>query len=132
LDDMKAMLCIAALAALCAPAAAQVRYDLKLERAAMEIIARKIGDIRPTLYTEAPARRVVADEVRRPGPAPHAPVVGPSAEPRGVHGAWWELRGAADGATVSAGSFQSFADGAGAHPEHRPAGIRPVSRIADF
>jgi hypothetical protein len=34
------------LAAFAAPAAAETRYDVKLEKAVMEIVARKIGDIR--------------------------------------------------------------------------------------
>jgi hypothetical protein len=102
----------------------------------MEIIARKIGDIRPTLYAEAPARRIVADSVVsdrlwHPGPAPRA-AAGPLIAPRDAHEAWRELRGASEVPSVSVGSFQSFADGAGALSGYRAVAARPVSRIIDF
>jgi hypothetical protein len=38
--------CTALLAVLAAPAAAGPRYDVRLEKAAMQIVAQKIGDIR--------------------------------------------------------------------------------------
>jgi hypothetical protein len=44
---MKSLLTgVALLAAFGGPVAAETRYDVKLEKAVMEIVARKIGDIR--------------------------------------------------------------------------------------
>ncbi|MBX3570439.1 MAG: hypothetical protein KF914_20425 [Rhizobiaceae bacterium] len=127
--------CIAALAVLCTPAVAQIRYDLKLEKAAMEIIARKIGEIRPTMMAEPPARQVVSDDAFASGPARAAPgVQGPPVPlPGPVHKDWQVLRGSTDMSSVSDGSFQSFSGGLVLSPEERrKAASRPVSRIINF
>ena len=40
------VICGAVLAATAAPVAAEIRYDRKLEQAVMEIVAKKMGDLR--------------------------------------------------------------------------------------
>ncbi len=58
-----------ALAACWAPAAAQTSHDTKLERAAMEIVARSIGDIRTTSAPDNLAEMLAtraSDAVRPP------------------------------------------------------------------
>ncbi|WP_434721698.1 hypothetical protein [Mesorhizobium sp. RIZ17] len=71
---MKAFLCgMALLAAMAAPAAAETRYDRNLEKAAMEIVAGKMGNIRGTFsYKQVPQLVVVPDA---------APVAPTSVEP---------------------------------------------------
>ena len=65
---MRTLLCGVALsAAIVAPAAAETRYDRSLEKAAMGIIAGKMGDIRGGFsYKQVPQLVVLPD----PGPAP--------------------------------------------------------------
>lgn len=62
---MKRLLTGMALSAvLAAPAAAEVRYDVKLEKAVMKIVARKIGDIRGGFdYRIKPAFVVLPDPI---------------------------------------------------------------------
>ena len=62
---MKAlMICAAAFAALAAPAAAEMRYDRKLEQAVLTIVASKMGDIRGGFSHDAkPAFVVVQDRI---------------------------------------------------------------------
>ena len=57
------VICAAILAALGGPAAAEIRYDRKLEQAVMEIVARKIdGELRGGfVYDAKPAMVTVAD-----------------------------------------------------------------------
>lgn len=127
--------CIAALAVLCTPAVAQVRYDLKLEKAAMEIIARKIGEIRPTMMEEPPARQVVSDDAIPSGGerAAHDVEGAPVPLPGPIHKDWQVLRGSTGLSSVSEGSFQSFSGGLALSPEERrKAASRPVSRIINF
>lgn len=60
---MKAlMLCAAVSAGLAAPAAAEIRYDRKLEEAVKEIVARKIGDIRGGFAYNAKPAFVIAQD----------------------------------------------------------------------
>ncbi|TIX24179.1 hypothetical protein [Mesorhizobium sp.] len=74
---MKTLLCGAALcAAIVAPAAAETRYDRSLEKAAMGIIAGKMGDIRGGFsYKQVPQLVVV--------PAPAAVIEHPREEATG-------------------------------------------------
>jgi hypothetical protein len=59
-----------ALAVATAPAVAGVRYDRKLEQAAMQIVAGKIGDIRGGFsYKQKPRFVVVQDVLVAPAPA---------------------------------------------------------------
>jgi hypothetical protein len=62
---MKALMsCAAALAVLAAPAAAQTRYDRKLEQAVLTIVAAKMGDIRGGFaYDAKPVFVVVQDSM---------------------------------------------------------------------
>lgn len=62
---MKTLLCGAALlASLAAPAAAEMRYDRNLEKAVMNIVARKIGGLRGGFtYKQAPQFVVVQDRM---------------------------------------------------------------------
>ncbi len=66
---MKTMLSGAAvLAMLAAPAVAGTRYDHKIEKAAMEIVAGKMGEIRGGFsYAQKVQLVVRQDETRRPG-----------------------------------------------------------------
>ncbi|MFC3208627.1 hypothetical protein [Aquamicrobium soli] len=58
---------MAALAILTAPAFAEMRYDRKLEQAAMEIVAGKIGDLRGGfIYTQKVQLVVRQDQARSP------------------------------------------------------------------
>ncbi|MFD1987595.1 hypothetical protein ACFSOZ_34820 [Mesorhizobium newzealandense] len=64
---MRTLLCGVALsAAIVAPATAETRYDRSLEKAAMGIIAGKMGDIRGGFSYKQVPQLVVPD----PGPAP--------------------------------------------------------------
>ncbi|MGX5829157.1 hypothetical protein [Mesorhizobium sp. 43Arga] len=65
---MKTLLCgVALLATMVAPAAAETRYDRNLEKAALGIIASKMGDIRGGFsYKQVPQLVVLPD----PGPPP--------------------------------------------------------------
>ncbi|AEH90033.1 hypothetical protein NKI77_24425 [Mesorhizobium opportunistum] len=67
---MKTLLCGAAfLAVIAAPAAAETSYDRNLEKAAVGIVAGKMGDIRGGFsYKQVPQLVVVPD----PAPAPPA------------------------------------------------------------
>ena len=59
-----------AVAVATAPAFAGVRYDRKLEQAALEIVASKIGDIRGGFsYKQKPRFVVVQDALATPSPA---------------------------------------------------------------
>lgn len=62
---MKTLLCGVALsAAIAAPAAAETRYDRNLEKAAMGIVAAKMGDIRGGFsYKQVPQLVVLPDAV---------------------------------------------------------------------
>jgi len=115
-------------ATLATPLAAQSRYDLKLEKAAMEVIARKIGNLRlapvdghvpvvvlPRANVVAPLLGKVSVGKMRAGPAWH---VARSDE---------EMR-----ANIT-GSIQSFSDGVEMTPEERRAQIgRTVTRLANY
>ena len=71
---MKSFLCgMALVVVVAAPAAAETRYDRNLERAAMNIVASKMGDIRGGFsYRQAP-QMVVLPEVAPAAPAPVEP-----------------------------------------------------------
>lgn len=61
---MKAAICAVLAGALAVPAAAQSRYDRKLEEAAAAIVAAKIGNIRGSFAFDAkPVMIVVRDDV---------------------------------------------------------------------
>lgn len=119
---------LAALAASSAPAAAQALYDTKLERAVMEIVARRIGDIRTTPAPDhlAESLAVAAREVDRTPP----PKTGPSA------GRGWKIVGGLEIAdSTTTGSFQAFTDRqheivGPAHPATLPP--KTVSRIIAY
>ena len=69
---MRTLLCGVALSAvIVAPAATETRYDRSLEKAAMGIIAGKMGDIRGGFsYKQVPQLVVVPDPVPAPSVAP--------------------------------------------------------------
>jgi hypothetical protein len=81
---MKTLLCgMALLAAMAAPAAAGTRYDRNLEKAALDIVAGKMGNIRGTFsYKQVPQFVVLPDA---PPPAP-VPVEPPRKEASGNDG----------------------------------------------
>lgn len=68
---MRTLLCgVALLAIVAAPAVAGARYDRKLERAVMEIVAGRIGDIRGGFsYEQAPQLVMPHDEAFSVPPA---------------------------------------------------------------
>ena len=71
---MKTLLCGVAFLAAAAPSGAEPRYDRNLEKAAMEIVAGRMGDIRggfsfgqvPQLVLRPDARQPVPVSIRRP------------------------------------------------------------------
>jgi len=75
---MRTLLCgVAFLAVIAAPAVAETRYDRKLERAVVEIVAGKMGDIRGGFsYKQVPQLVVVPD-------APVVPVEPPRKQASG-------------------------------------------------
>jgi hypothetical protein len=78
---MRAVLCVVALsAAVVAPAAAETAYDRNLEKAAMDIVAGKIDDIRGGFsYKQVPQLFVVPEAV----PASSVPVEDPRRQASG-------------------------------------------------
>ncbi|WP_027164650.1 hypothetical protein [Mesorhizobium sp. WSM3224] len=68
---MKTLLCgVALLAAMAAPAAAETRYDRNLEKAVLDIVAGKMGNIRGGFsYKQAP-QLVVLPQATQAAPAP--------------------------------------------------------------
>lgn len=72
---MKTLLCgVAFLAMIAAPAAAGTRYDRNLEKAALGIVASKMGDIRGGFsYKQVPQLVILPDPVPPPATA-HPPV----------------------------------------------------------
>jgi len=82
---MKSFLCgMALLAAMAAPAAAETRYDRNLEKAAMDIVAGKMGNIRGAFSYKQVPQLVVVPEVT--APAAPAPVEPPRKEASGNDG----------------------------------------------
>lgn len=82
---MKSVLCGAALLiAMIAPAAAETRYDRNLEKAAVNIVAGKMGNIRGGFSYKQRPQFVVPPEAA-PAPAP-APVESPRKEASGNDG----------------------------------------------
>ncbi|NUS18767.1 hypothetical protein EN828_04170 [Mesorhizobium sp. M2D.F.Ca.ET.185.01.1.1] len=81
---MKLFICgMAFLAALAAPVAAETRYDRNIEKAAMDIVAGKMGNIRGGFsYKQRPQLVVLPDA---PPPAP-VPVEPPHKEASGSDG----------------------------------------------
>ncbi|OBQ82251.1 hypothetical protein [Mesorhizobium sp. WSM3873] len=71
---MKSFLCgMALLSAMAAPVAAETRYDRNLEKAVMDIVAGKMGNIRGGFsYKQAP-QLVVLPEAAPTAPAPAEP-----------------------------------------------------------
>ena len=60
----KLMNCAAVLAVLAAPASAETRYDRKLEQAVMDIVAKKMGELRGGFsYDAKPDLVVVQDQM---------------------------------------------------------------------
>jgi hypothetical protein len=77
----------AAIAVLATPVAAQTRYDRKLEQAVMEIVARKMGEIRGGFsYDEKPVFVVVQDKMTTSSVAAEktARLAAPAAPPEGL------------------------------------------------
>ncbi|PBB27482.1 hypothetical protein FJV83_03050 [Mesorhizobium sp. WSM4307] len=74
---MRTLLCGVALSAvIVAPAVAETRYDRSLEKAAMGIIAGKMGDIRGGFsYKQVPQLVVLPDPVPPPATATEHPAV---------------------------------------------------------
>ena len=112
---------LAALAACCTPAAAQVNHDTRLERAVMDLVARRIGDIRATQAPENLAD-LLAEQARA------------AARPGAQKDRGWAIVGGHDIAdSTTTGSFQTFADPEA--PEPAPQPVTPpktVSRIIAF
>ncbi|MGX5801222.1 hypothetical protein ACWGS9_08245 [Bradyrhizobium sp. Arg314] len=68
---MKALLCcIALLAAMATPAAAETRYDLNLEKAVQDIVAGKMGNIRGAFSYKQVPQFVVLPEATPTAPVP--------------------------------------------------------------
>ncbi len=81
---MKSLLCGAALLiAMVAPAAAETRYDRNLEKAAVDIVAGKMGDIRGGFSYKQTPQLVVLPEA---APAAQPPVEAPRKEASGNDG----------------------------------------------
>jgi len=74
---MRTLLCGVALsAAIAAPAVAETRYDRNLEKAALGIVAGKMGDIRGGFsYKQVPQLVVLPDPVPPPAIATEHPAV---------------------------------------------------------
>ncbi|RTL93090.1 MAG: hypothetical protein EKK31_32845 [Hyphomicrobiales bacterium] len=71
---MKTLLCcMALLAAMAAPAAAETRYDRNLEKAVLDIVAGKMGNIRGGFSYRQPPQFVVLPDAPPPVPAPAEP-----------------------------------------------------------
>ena len=72
---MRTLLCGVALsAAIAAPAGAETRYDRNLEKAALGIVASKMGDIRGGFsYKQVPQLVVLPDPVPAPAVAAEPP-----------------------------------------------------------
>lgn len=112
---------LAALLASCAPAAAQVNHDTKLERAVMDRVARRIGDIRATPAPENLADLLV-EQARNAGRS-HAQ------SDRG----WATVGGQEVADSTTTGSFQTFADPKPQEPAPPPrTPPKTVSRIITF
>ena len=81
---MKSFLCgMALLAAMAAPAAAETRYDRNLEKAAMDIVAGKMGNIRGGFsYKQRPQLVMMPDAT----PVAPTPVEPPRKEASGNDG----------------------------------------------
>ncbi|RAZ93133.1 hypothetical protein DPM33_02685 [Mesorhizobium hawassense] len=71
---MKSFLCgMAFLAAMIAPVAAETRYDRNIEKAAMDIVAGKMGNIRGGFSYRQRPQLVVLPEAAPVAPAPVEP-----------------------------------------------------------
>jgi len=71
---MKSFLCgMALLAAMAAPAAAETRYDRNLEKAAMDIVAGKMGNIRGGFSYKQRPQLVVMPDATLVAPTPVEP-----------------------------------------------------------
>ncbi|PBC11667.1 hypothetical protein [Mesorhizobium sp. WSM3859] len=71
---MKSFLCgVALLAALAAPVAAETRYDRNIEKAAMDIVAGKMGNIRGGFSYKQRPQFVVLPDAPPPAPVPAEP-----------------------------------------------------------
>ena len=71
---MKSLICsMAFLAAMIAPVAAETRYDRNLEKAAMDIVAGKMGNIRGGFSYEQRPQLVVLPDATPVAPAPVEP-----------------------------------------------------------
>ena len=72
---MKSFLCgIALLVAMAAPAAAETRYDRNIEKAAMDIVAGKMGNIRGGFSYKQRPQLVVLPEAAPAAPTPVEPL----------------------------------------------------------
>ncbi|MDX8438048.1 hypothetical protein [Mesorhizobium australafricanum] len=68
---MKTLLCgMALLAAMAAPAAAETRYDRNLEKAVLDIVAGKMGNIRGAFSYKQRPQFVVLPDATSAAPAP--------------------------------------------------------------
>ena len=71
---MKSFLCgMALLAAMAAPAAAETRYDRNIEKAAMDIVAGKMGNIRGGFSYKQRPQLVVMPDATLVAPTPVEP-----------------------------------------------------------
>jgi hypothetical protein len=120
---MKSMVvCTVLFAALCSMAAAEPLYDRKLEQAAMDVIARKIGDIRSDMAAD------------------YRPQIAATREEQSVMAegkAWRILPADGDGDSSSVGSIQTYAASPGETPSPATAGNegqsgRKIPRVIKF
>ncbi|RUX29845.1 hypothetical protein EOA23_13105 [Mesorhizobium sp. M2A.F.Ca.ET.042.01.1.1] len=71
---MKSFLCgTALLATMAAPATAETRYDRNIEKAAMDIVAGKMGNIRGSFSYKQRPQLVVLPDSSPPAPVPAEP-----------------------------------------------------------
>lgn len=113
------LLATTALAALTGGVQAQVRYDEKLEKAAMERVASRIGDLRPALTGDALPAAVRA-------------IAGASVD-MADQPAWHIATDSESLHSVSSGSIQSFSDGKPlTSEERRELSRKSVSRVIKF
>lgn len=115
--------CGAMLVMLLGPVVAQPDHDLKIDQAAKDILARKIGDLRTgydTGYAFKPATpQPVAVLAPTASIAEKAPVVKPQRQPS-LPAKLWRPLSPTEIESTTVGSIQSFDDGAGGEFAHPP------------
>lgn len=113
------IICSTGLLAATAAAQAETRYDATLERAVMDVVAGRMGDLRPGFAAgQEPDLMALQPE--------------PLAQPAET-GAWHIARPDQGWKTSSAGSIQTYSDGSSlTRAERRKLAAKSVSRIINF